>query len=304
MVRINEHTSYTRVPTDIIRDKNIPPAAKGVYMTLCWCPENWRYSVAGLAKFLGVSKGAVTRATGLLEQHGYIKREKMTRGRDGRFAGIEYRVLASPCIDNEDTKVLSNVTNMDKTTLDDNYPYCLTTSLTAFEKHFHRKLMPTEVAVWETWQKEKTDPRIIQRAIEDNEFRKDKLDLHYVEKTLSNWHEAGLTTVKMIDNHILDAKCTNIRSKIKEKMYDAQDEEIDAQMLRTTAGVTQKYRDEIMHLYRTRNRDFINIVKDCPITEVYKYLPDEVLRMMIRVFEEINETEKKEAAIEAMEVKV
>lgn len=154
MVKINEHTSYTRVPTDIIRDKNIPPAAKGVYMTLCWCPENWRYSVAGLAKFLGVSKGAVTRATGLLEQHGYIKREKMTRGRDGRFAGIEYRVLASPCIDNEDTKVLSNVTNMDKTTLDDNYPYCLTTSLTAFEKHFHRKLMPTEVAVWETWQKD------------------------------------------------------------------------------------------------------------------------------------------------------
>ena len=61
---------------------------------------------------------------------------------------------------------------------------------------------------------------------------------------------------------------------------------------------------EIMHLYRTRNRDFINIVKDCPITEVYKYLPDEVLRMMIRIFEEINETEKKEAAIEAMEVKV
>lgn len=47
MVEINEHTSYARVPTSVLRDKRIPLAVKGMYAVICGCSEDWDYSIKG-----------------------------------------------------------------------------------------------------------------------------------------------------------------------------------------------------------------------------------------------------------------
>ncbi len=95
MVEINEHTSYARVPTSVLRDKRIPLAVKGMYAVICGCSEDWDYSIQGYEKVLKEGRGAIGRYLKLLEKLGYLSRT-YHRGPDGKFLDAKYTALAEP----------------------------------------------------------------------------------------------------------------------------------------------------------------------------------------------------------------
>ncbi len=95
MVEINEHTSYARVPTSVLRDKRIPLAVKGMYAVICGCSEDWDYSIKGYENVLKEGRGAIGRHLKLLEKLGYLRRT-YHRGVDGIFLDAKYTALAEP----------------------------------------------------------------------------------------------------------------------------------------------------------------------------------------------------------------
>ena len=98
MVEMDEHTSYTKVPTRIFRDKRIPLSAKAMYAIICSCPPDWDYSIRGFESMLKECRGAIGRYLSLLEATGYIKRIYQ-RGHDSKYLSAEYIALSEPKAD-------------------------------------------------------------------------------------------------------------------------------------------------------------------------------------------------------------
>ena len=81
---------YTNIQNKLIWDERLRPQTKWVLIAMLSLPDDWDYSIRGLAKKTGLAKETISKMLGELEEAGYLKRKPQRHGEDGRFAGTEY----------------------------------------------------------------------------------------------------------------------------------------------------------------------------------------------------------------------
>ena len=60
---------------------------------------------------------------------------------------------------------------------------CISAEIYEFELYLRRKLLPSEVTIWEKWHDEGIDLKLIKLAVEDNEYRGDGNHLRFADET-------------------------------------------------------------------------------------------------------------------------
>lgn len=87
--------SDTRIQNRIIWDANISQMARFSLIAMLSLPDNWDYSVRGMAAMLKVSKDTMGKYIKELESAGYLKRRQgCTQG--GRFGSTQYVLTDTP----------------------------------------------------------------------------------------------------------------------------------------------------------------------------------------------------------------
>ena len=93
--RVEKNKGYTVMSNYHLKDKNISLKAKGLLSLMLSLPENWDYTLRGLATINKESIDAIRTAVLELEENGYIIRHQ---GRDqkGKLTTIEYTIYEQP----------------------------------------------------------------------------------------------------------------------------------------------------------------------------------------------------------------
>ena len=92
---VKKTTDYTVMSNHHLRDKSLSLKAKGLLSQMLSLPEEWDYTLQGLAYINREQIDAIRQAVHELERAGYIVR---TRERDsrGRLRGAEYTIYEQP----------------------------------------------------------------------------------------------------------------------------------------------------------------------------------------------------------------
>ena len=93
--RIEKNGNYTVMSNYHLRDKSLPLKAKGLLSVMLSLPEDWDYTLKGLATLSADGLDTARSAVNALEQAGYITR-RQTSDAKGRFACNEYHVYEYP----------------------------------------------------------------------------------------------------------------------------------------------------------------------------------------------------------------
>lgn len=93
--RVEKNTNYTTMSNIHLRDTRLSLKAIGLLSKILSLPEDWDYTIPGLAAICKEGKDAIRSALEELEATGYIER-RQTHAPDGSFAGNEYIVHEEP----------------------------------------------------------------------------------------------------------------------------------------------------------------------------------------------------------------
>ena len=93
--RVEKNKSYTVMSNHHLRNRTLSLKAKGLLSQMLSLPEDWDYTLAGLASINRESKDAIRSAVKELEEAGYVVR-KQTTDRKGKFGSNEYVIYESP----------------------------------------------------------------------------------------------------------------------------------------------------------------------------------------------------------------
>ena len=93
--RVERNKGYTVMSNHHLRNKELSLKAKGLLSQMLSLPEEWDYTLQGLAYINREQIDAIRQAVHELERAGYIVR---TRERDsrGRLRGAEYTIYEQP----------------------------------------------------------------------------------------------------------------------------------------------------------------------------------------------------------------
>lgn len=93
--RVEKNKNYTVMSNTHLRDKDLSLKAKGLLSLMLSLPDDWDYTLRGLA---AINKESINTISGIVNElidHGYIIRQQI-RGNAGRFGDIDYIIFESP----------------------------------------------------------------------------------------------------------------------------------------------------------------------------------------------------------------
>ena len=93
--RVERNNNYTVMSNYHLRDKSLSLKAKGLLSQILSLPENWDYTLTGLAKINAEGKDAIRAAIVELERAGYVHRHQTT-DKNGKFSTNEYIIREYP----------------------------------------------------------------------------------------------------------------------------------------------------------------------------------------------------------------
>lgn len=93
--RVERTQNYTVMSNYHLRDKQLSLKAKGLLSLMLSLPEDWDYTLAGLARISLEGKDAIRAAVVELERAGYVQR-RQTTDQAGRFGVNEYIIREHP----------------------------------------------------------------------------------------------------------------------------------------------------------------------------------------------------------------
>lgn len=93
--RVERTRNYTVMSNHHLRDKSLSLKAKGLLSQMLSLPEDWDYTLAGLARINCEGRDAIRAAVYELEEAGYVTRSR-TRDGKGRLLGAEYVIREEP----------------------------------------------------------------------------------------------------------------------------------------------------------------------------------------------------------------
>lgn len=92
---VQRATGYTVMSNHHLRDKRLGLKAKGLLSVILSLPDDWDYSIGGLAVICDTGKDAIRAAIRELEKAGYISRKRL-KGEGGQFGGNQYIIREIP----------------------------------------------------------------------------------------------------------------------------------------------------------------------------------------------------------------
>jgi hypothetical protein len=92
--RVEKNKNYTQISNFHFRDKNLSWKAKGILSNMLSLPDEWDYSLAGLATLSSDGMTATRSAIKELEEYGYLIRRPVRK--DGRICDWEYLIFENP----------------------------------------------------------------------------------------------------------------------------------------------------------------------------------------------------------------
>ena len=93
--RIEKTRDYTVMSNYHLRDRSLSLKAKGLLSLMLSLPENWDYTMKGLARICKDGIDSISGGIRELEAHGYLVRARI-RGANGQLGSIEYTILEQP----------------------------------------------------------------------------------------------------------------------------------------------------------------------------------------------------------------
>ena len=93
--RIEKTRDYTVMSNYHLRDMSLSLKAKGLLSLMLSLPENWDYTMKGLARICKDGVDSISGGIRELEAQGYLIRERV-RGANGQLGSIEYTILEQP----------------------------------------------------------------------------------------------------------------------------------------------------------------------------------------------------------------
>lgn len=95
--RVNKTSNYTVMSNTHLREKNMTLRAKGLLSVMLSLPENWDYSIAGLAAINAESENIIKQSLDELKRFGYLVVTKLTprQTESGRYEYI-YDIYEQP----------------------------------------------------------------------------------------------------------------------------------------------------------------------------------------------------------------
>ena len=93
--RIEKTRDYTVMSNYHLRDMSLSLKAKGLLSLMLSLPENWDYTMKGLARICKVGIDSISGGIRELEAHGYLIRSRV-RSANGQLGSIEYTILEQP----------------------------------------------------------------------------------------------------------------------------------------------------------------------------------------------------------------
>ena len=106
VIRVEHNANYTTMSNFHLRDSRLSLRAMGLMSKMLSLPDDWDYTVAGLASICKEGRDAVRKALMELEGAGYLVREQ-GRGGSGTFASNDYTLFEesrSPLTENPSTE--------------------------------------------------------------------------------------------------------------------------------------------------------------------------------------------------------
>ena len=93
--RVERNKGYTVMSNHHLRNKELSLKAKGLLSQMLSLPEDWDYTMKGLALINKESIDAIRASLAELERHGYIERHRK-RNEKGQLTGTEYIIYEQP----------------------------------------------------------------------------------------------------------------------------------------------------------------------------------------------------------------
>ena len=93
--RIEKTRDYTVMSNHHLRDMSLSLKAKGLLSLMLSLPENWDYTMKGLARICKDGIDSISGGIRELETHGYLVRARV-RNENGQLGAIEYTILELP----------------------------------------------------------------------------------------------------------------------------------------------------------------------------------------------------------------
>lgn len=126
--RIEKNKDYTVMSNHHLRDRELTLRSKGLLSLMLSLPDEWDYSMKGLAHICKEGIDAIRASLTELEKNGYIERRRV-RNDKGLFSDIEYLIHEKPIPMNPQSGYprLENPTqlNKDKTITDSENKECM-----------------------------------------------------------------------------------------------------------------------------------------------------------------------------------
>lgn len=98
VVRVIKNSNYTTLSNYHFKDRRLSWKAKGLLSTMLSLPDNWNYTIEGLATLAGDGIKSTNSGLAELEKNGYLKRKQL-RDENGHFAMTEYTIYEEPIIE-------------------------------------------------------------------------------------------------------------------------------------------------------------------------------------------------------------
>ena len=105
--RVERTGDYTTMSNHHLRNKNISLKAKGLLSLMLSLPEEWDYTIRGLAYISLEGVDAIRVAIKELEKAGYVDRKRI-RDAKGRLRTTEYIIRERPLSPKLDFPILDN----------------------------------------------------------------------------------------------------------------------------------------------------------------------------------------------------
>lgn len=119
VIRVVKNCNYTTLSNYHFKDKRLSWKAKGLLSTMLSLPDNWNYTIEGLASLSDDGIKATNSGLTELERYGYLVRKQL-RDDNGHFIAMEYTIHEKSIMEEKDDPEQE----MDEPVMEEVQPLC------------------------------------------------------------------------------------------------------------------------------------------------------------------------------------
>lgn len=209
--RVHKNNNYTTIDNNIFKNKNLSYKSTGLLCMMLSLPDDWNFSINGLAELKKDKESIVRTAIKELRDNNYLK-IRSVRNDKGKIIDWEYNIYEKPVVEKPhvekphvekphvekphvenqpqlntniikelNNKILNNKTTT--TTINNIYSY--------IEENFNRTLTPIEFEVINEWEDNELTRYAIKQAVLNSKY-----SIKYINSIINSYKTKNITSVQ------------------------------------------------------------------------------------------------------------